>query len=257
MRSASSVSSAAKSPRDNFSPRNSWRAATSADSALRAGRLEARGEFRQGLARAFVAGRLLVLQAVDRAVDLGPRAARRLQRARLEFLHRLAAVADFQPHRLGELVDLVVEALLQRRHALLHLAAQAARFLLELLRQLLEAALVVAHLAAEQDVADLVDVALGRVGGGWFLLGHEFAPPACRVRERAGRGARRSRRLAAARRRRARRAGLARSPDLACHVTPWGPRPRLQARPCVVRRCAMRARPSRAAPRGPQRRSRR
>src|SRR5262249_40857877 len=126
---------------------------------------EARAEIVQRLALAFVRGLEVGLELAERRVDLVARRARGLLHAALEVVAGVAAVAALLAYLARELLAGVVEAFFQRGEPLLHLAAQARGLLLEPLLQLDEAALVVAHLPAEQDVADLVDVAVaGTVG---------------------------------------------------------------------------------------------
>ena len=72
----------------------------------------------------------------------------------------------------AELVELVVEALVDLRETLLLRFAHARELGFEALVEVLEAALVVAHLAAEQDVADLLDVAVLRAVDGLVVCCH-------------------------------------------------------------------------------------
>ena len=69
---------------------------------------------------------------------------------------------------IGQRLDFLFEELLERRQALPHVVLHLGRFLQQAFFQAREAALVIAHLAAKEDVAYLVDVAGAQIvaGGG-------------------------------------------------------------------------------------------
>ena len=122
-----------------------------------------------------VARREIVAKSIQRLVDFAARGARRLLQARFQAIDCAVAILDLLADQLGRLLELVVDALVDLGETLV-LRIPRAGDQPPGAGSFLEAALIAAHLSAEQDVADLVDTVIaGTIRTGLLGICHGFA----------------------------------------------------------------------------------
>jgi hypothetical protein len=116
----------------------------------------------------------IVTQGFSGLVDFATLSACGLEQAGFETVDRAGAIAHLLALLSSQFFELVGEAFVECGETLVGILAQAFEFAFELLMQLLETLLVIAHLAAEKNVADLRDIVLfiGAAIALGILVGH-------------------------------------------------------------------------------------